>query len=122
MDAEVDTPYYLEPTASDPDGDSLTFRATGLPPGISLNPGTGVLSGTPTTPGIYPITMTVTDGVAAVPVSLTLTIDGLLGQVTNTLLMNTGWNLKSSLENIDVQKVFGDARTFTSVWKWQNGN
>ena len=32
-----------------------------LPPGLSLTPGTGVISGTPTTTGSYPITVEVTD-------------------------------------------------------------
>ena len=32
-----------------------------LPPGLSLTPGTGVISGTPTTTGSYPITVQVTD-------------------------------------------------------------
>ena len=33
-----------------------------LPPGLSLDPATGVLSGTPTTPGNYSFTVRVTDG------------------------------------------------------------
>jgi secreted trypsin-like serine protease len=37
------------------------FSATGLPPGLSINPATAVISGTPTAGGTYPITVTVTD-------------------------------------------------------------
>jgi hypothetical protein len=33
-------------TASDPEGDSLGYAATGLPPGLSINSGTGVITGT----------------------------------------------------------------------------
>jgi len=32
--------------ASDPDGDGLTWSATGLPDGLSVDPATGVISGT----------------------------------------------------------------------------
>ncbi len=36
--------------------------ASGLPPGLSLNPGTGAITGTPPTAGIFTFTATVTDG------------------------------------------------------------
>lgn len=55
---------------SDPDGDPLTFSATGLPPGLVINPVTGVISGTidrsasqggPASDGIYTVVITATD-------------------------------------------------------------
>lgn len=39
--------YDFTPTASDPDGDPLSFSAENLPSWLSLNPSTGRLSGTP---------------------------------------------------------------------------
>ncbi|WP_395735483.1 InlB B-repeat-containing protein [Prosthecobacter sp.] len=39
-----------------------TFAATGLPPGLSLTSGTGVIAGSPTTAGRYPVSVTVTSG------------------------------------------------------------
>ncbi|WP_329426066.1 putative Ig domain-containing protein [Streptosporangium sp. NBC_01495] len=39
-----------------------SVSAGSLPPGLTLNASTGVLSGTPTTPGSYPVTFRVVDG------------------------------------------------------------
>ncbi|MCB0109491.1 MAG: PKD domain-containing protein, partial [Caldilineaceae bacterium] len=47
--------------ATDPDGDPLTYRATGLPAGLMLNATTGVIAGQPTTPGQATVTVTVSD-------------------------------------------------------------
>jgi VCBS repeat-containing protein len=46
---------------SDVDGDALTYAATGLPPGLVINASTGVVSGSPTTPGSYVVTVSGTD-------------------------------------------------------------
>jgi hypothetical protein len=44
-------------------GQTLTYTATGLPPGLSINPATGVISGTTSsTIGTYHVTVTATDG------------------------------------------------------------
>jgi YVTN family beta-propeller protein len=56
------TPATLTLHASDPDGDSLLFSATGLPPGLTLAPATGVISGTPTSAGVYDVDLSVSDG------------------------------------------------------------
>ena len=53
---------------SDPDGDPLAYTAVGLPAGLTINPATGVISGTidrsvsQTTGGVYSITVTASDG------------------------------------------------------------
>jgi len=44
----VGTAYSFTPTASDPDGDTLTFSAEGLPAWLTIDSGTGRVSGTPT--------------------------------------------------------------------------
>ena len=45
----------------DPDGDTLTWSATGLPAGLSFTPATRTFSGTIAAPGVYVVTVTVTD-------------------------------------------------------------
>ena len=53
---------------SDIDGDTLTFTATGLPAGLSIDPATGIVSGTidrnasQVNGGVYEVTITASDG------------------------------------------------------------
>ncbi|MDQ2075969.1 beta-propeller fold lactonase family protein [Marinimicrobium sp. ABcell2] len=47
LEAMVSEPYSFVPTASDPDGNTLTFSAQGLPSWLSLDTETGALTGTP---------------------------------------------------------------------------
>jgi len=46
--AMVGAQYAFTPTASDPNGDTLTFSVTNMPSGWQFNTSTGRLSGTPT--------------------------------------------------------------------------
>ncbi|WP_410670251.1 RICIN domain-containing protein [Amycolatopsis sp. cmx-4-68] len=46
-------------------GQSLTYAATGLPPGLSINAASGLITGTPTTGGTYDVTVTATDTTGA---------------------------------------------------------
>lgn len=60
-------PYGFTPTASDPDGQALTFSITGRPTWANFNASTGRLSGTPGAAGTYrDIVIRVTDGIATV--------------------------------------------------------
>ncbi|HET6917035.1 MAG TPA: Ig domain-containing protein [Acidimicrobiales bacterium] len=54
----------IQATDSAP-GQSLTYSATNLPPGLSINSGSGLISGTPTHTGNYSVNVTATDGTGA---------------------------------------------------------
>ena len=75
----VGTPVALQLVGSDPDGTPVTFSATGLPPGLTVNPATGLISGTVTIAGAgsYSVTATVSDGVVATSQIFTWTVTGL---------------------------------------------
>jgi hypothetical protein len=67
----------LNITASDPDGDVLTFSASGLPAGLSINASTGQIAGTLTfeSAGVYNVTVTVSDGTASISLSFQWTVN-----------------------------------------------
>jgi O-glycosyl hydrolase len=62
----VGTAASLQVHASDSGtGQTLSYGATGLPAGLSIASGTGLISGTPTTAGTSTVTVTATDGTGA---------------------------------------------------------
>jgi large repetitive protein len=56
------TAASVQLSASDPDADPLTWSANGLPPGMVLSASSGLMSGTPVTPGGYSVQVSVNDG------------------------------------------------------------
>jgi hypothetical protein len=54
----VGTPVTLPVHAVDTDGGPLIYTATSLPAGLTINPKTGLITGTPTTPGTSTVVVT----------------------------------------------------------------
>jgi hypothetical protein len=60
---QAGTAVSVQLSATDPNGDSLTYSASGLPSGVSINPTTGEIGGTPTASGTFNVVVTASDGV-----------------------------------------------------------
>lgn len=76
------------PIATDVDSPTLTYAMTGLPPGVTFNPSTRQLSGTPTASGTYTVNYTATDGVSTVTQSFQVVVSAahvppVMGDVPN---------------------------------------
>jgi hypothetical protein len=87
----VGTAVSLQIHVSDSDsGQTFTYRASGLPDGLSINPTTGVIAGEPTNAGVYPVTVTATDGTGVSGsvsfLTLIFTRTGVLGPIGTTEL------------------------------------
>jgi hypothetical protein len=63
-------------TATGGDGNALTFTATNLPPGLTINPTTGEITGTltPTSAGVYTVNVQASDGTNTGSASFTWTV------------------------------------------------
>ena len=73
--AYVATPYDFQVTGTNNVGG---FGAQGLPDGLDIDPATGLIAGTPTTPGSYPVLLTATDPNGTGTASITLTVSNAL--------------------------------------------
>ncbi len=60
---QAGTPLSLQLSATDPNGDPLTYGASGLPSGLSVNTATGAITGTPSAGGTFNVVVSATDGV-----------------------------------------------------------
>ena len=98
-------------TAGDPNGDALTYGATGLPAGLTINNTTGVISGTPTTSGTYRVTVNVTDGTFTANTSFDwlVTVRGAIRFVKLEALSEVNGNPWTSAAEINILDTNGNA-------------
>jgi YVTN family beta-propeller protein len=73
----VNSSVSLPANASDADANTLTFTAIGLPPGLSVNAATGLISGTVTTVGDYNVALSVFDGTVSATVNFSWAVTSL---------------------------------------------
>ena len=79
IESDPDEAISMRLEASDPDsGQPLTFGGTNLPPGVSVDPTTGSISGTTSHIGRYPVALFVTDGAGGADV---IEFDWVVGEV-----------------------------------------
>ena len=70
--------------------DPTSFAASGLPTGITINTATGLISGTPTTAGNYPVIISATTGAGTNSLTLNLTVNSLSGNGSGSGNNGTG--------------------------------
>lgn len=95
--ANLDAPYSLGIVANDPDGDTMTYTASNLPPGLNINNTTGVISGTPNTAGSYLVQVNVSDGTATTPITFSLSVSD-LPAVEDLIIVQSVANAPAGLE------------------------
>lgn len=125
--ATVGTPFSLQIQASDSaGGQTLTYSATGLPAGLSINAGTGLISGTPTTVQTSSVTVTAKDTTNATgTATFSIAVGSTTGTCSGNLLGNPGfetgaatpWTASSGV----IDNSTGEA-AHTGSWKaWMDG-
>ncbi|MEM8859422.1 MAG: putative Ig domain-containing protein, partial [Chloroflexota bacterium] len=94
----LNAPVSLQLSATDSDNDELTFSATALPDGLTLNKTTGLVTGAPTSAGTFEVSVGVTDGnfaevsesfnwIVNAPPSITI-VDNQITQLNKSINLN----------------------------------
>ncbi len=108
-------------------GQTLTYSASGLPAGLSINSSSGLISGTPTTAGTSSATVTATDTTGAKgSASFSWTVNGPSSCTAKQLLGNPGFETGAASPWTATAGVignnFGGERAHTGAWyAWLDG-
>jgi hypothetical protein len=125
--ATVGTPFSLQIQATDSaSGQALTYTATGLPTGLSVNSTSGLISGTPTAVATSNVTVTAKDTTnASGTATFSIAVGSTTGTCSGNLLGNPGfetgtaapWTASSGV----VDNSTGEA-AHAGAWKaWMDG-
>ncbi|MGW7527210.1 putative Ig domain-containing protein, partial [Streptomyces sp. NPDC054783] len=116
----------LQIQATDSAGAALTYSASGLPTGLSVNSSTGLISGTASTAGTYQVTVSAQDSTGASgSASFTWTVGSSGGTCSSSQLLanpgfesgSTGWSASSGAITNDT----GEAAHGGSYYAWLDG-
>ncbi|MFH9401006.1 M4 family metallopeptidase [Streptomyces sp. NPDC017638] len=122
----VGTAVSLQIQASSTNSGALTYSASGLPSGLTINGSTGLITGTPTAAGSYNTTVTVTDSTGATgTATFAWTVGTTGGGCSATQLLSnpgfesggTGWSASSGVITTDS----GQPAHGGSYKAWLNG-
>ena len=92
-----------------------SYNATGLPAGLSLNSAAGVISGTPTVPGVYSISLSANNASGAGPVlSLTLTVSPTTGAPTISSASTTSGTVAAAFSTYQITASNGPLTAFSA--------
>ena len=104
-------------TATDPDGDSLTYSTSALPSGAQFNPTTHVFTWTPTNAqsGSYPVTFTVSDGLLTDSEQITISVGNVNRAPELTAIGNKNVNEGQLLQfTVTATDPDGDSLTYST--------
>ncbi|HEV7914217.1 MAG TPA: PA14 domain-containing protein [Albitalea sp.] len=110
-------PTSLQLLASDPNGDTLRYTATGLPSGLALDSASGLISGTPTTNGAYNVVATVSDGINLASMNFTWSVSGGSGGFEVTIPMPPAPVVSGSTASFTAS-----ANGSNTLYKWDFGD
>jgi hypothetical protein len=100
---------------ADPEGQTLTYAASKLPRGLSINATSGVISGSPATVGVSTVTVTATDpGGLAVSATFTITVNEASNTAPTLVMPSPAVNATITVGQgyaLNVASVFTDAET-----------
>ena len=111
-------PLSFQVTASN---NPTSFEATGLPPGLSINALSGVISGTPTQSGTYAATISATNSTGTGYANLTITVAGATSDLSYTYDSSTTWTCPANVTAVQVE-CWGAGGAGGSGSKPVNGN